>query len=462
MKTATDTKTMLKWLLNVIIPLAIAFIPTTESFTSSIKWFLVITIFVIVLFATNNIPLLAASILLPILYMVLLQIPMESVFSPWTTTTPWLALGGSLLTLALQKTGLLKRIAYRCILLFGGKFRGLLFGMMFVGVVISVVMSDVAAKAILLGALALGICNALEFELGGRASSAIGLAAIAACLGPSYLYYTGSSSTIVIMSIAESVGVAIPSWGEYFFHMAPPQMIYIILSVLIIDFFFKPDQAIDAKQFIEAELQKMGRMSKEEIKLIVICLLVVAGIATNSIHGYPTSHFFILAAVVLMSPGIRILTPEDGKKANYGAILFITACMSIGVVSSSLGVGEFVATTVYPYIAGSTTRMFAGLWGMGFLVNFALTPAAAVSMLTEPLVNMANLAGINPIPVLYAFNHALEQVLFPYEYAAPLLIYGYGMISMKNFVKYNAMRALLSLVCIFAIFIPYWSLIGIM
>ena len=118
--------------------------------------------------------------------------------------------------------------------------------------------------------------------------------------------------------------------------------------------------------------------------------------------------------------------------------------MSIGVVSSALGVGEFVATTVYPYIAGSTTRMFAGLWGMGFLANFALTPTAAYSMFTEPLINMATLAGINPIPVLYAFSHALEQVLFPYEYVAPLLIYGYGMISMKNFVKYNAMRAVLS------------------
>lgn len=466
-----------KWLLNILLPLAVAFIPVSEAFTADIRNFFIITLFAIILIATDNIPIMAASIALPVIYMIFLPgMTMKIVFDSWSTATPWLTLGGSILTIALTKTGLLKRIAYKCILLCGGKFRGILYGMMLIGIVISSFMADVPAKGILMGTLALGICNALGFKLGGRASSAIGLAAIAACLGPSYLYFTGAGGTIVPMNAAQVIwdsqvaaGMTplwnVPSWGEYFIHMALPQLIYTIITVVIIDLFFKPDQEVNAVDFLKGELKGLGNTSTSEKKLIAICLALVTAIATSSFHGIPAWQCFILTAVILMCPGINIITQEDTKKANYSAIYFITACMTIGTVSNNLGVGKFIADMVQPFLDQSIYHMFGGLWFTGFFANMALTPTAAYTVFTSPIIELSTATGglgLNPIPVLYGFSHSLEQVLFPYEYVPALLIFSTGMISMKNFIKYNAMRALTSLLCVFLIFIPWWSMIGLL
>lgn len=452
----------IKWIVNFVIPLIVALIPVTPDFTPTIKWFLVITLFAIILIATENVPLLAVTIGLPVCYIVFLKVPAAVAYQPWSLEMPWLILSGFILTISLQKCGLLKRIAYRCILLFGGRFRGILFGMALLGAICSLIIADVAAKAVLLGALALGICNALELKPGSRGASALAMSALAAALGPSYLFFTGSTGNLVPFGILASTGIAAPTWGEYLVHMFVPQLIYVLLTVLAIDLLFKPDQAIHSKDYFQKELASFGKVKPDERKILLVCLVLIVLVATSSIHGVSIGWLFVFAAIVLMLPGFRLFVPEDVKNVNFTFILFVVTCLSIGVVSVNLGVGAFISNALYPLISGSVFKMIGGVWAMGFVTNFALTPLAAYSAFTVPIVEMATASGINPVPVMYAFIHALEQVVFPYEYAPVLIIFGYGMASFGRFIKFNIIRAVLSLVCIFAVFIPYWYLIGLL
>lgn len=455
-------KSLIKWILNIIIPMLVLLIPTDGNFTWTIKAFLIVTIFAIVLIATDNLPMLVIALGLPVCYIIFLKVPSAVVMRPWTTEIPWLILGGFLITQALQRTGLLKRMAYRCILLFGGRFRGIIYGMMFVGVIASLIISDLSAKVILLGALALGICEALGVKKGGRTASAIGLAALAATLGPSYLFLTGSTGNLVPLGIAASVGVTLPTWTQYLTHMFIPQLIYVFLTVLLIDILFKPDEEIRSKEYFKSQLASFGKISRDEIKIITISLILIVLVATSSIHQISVGWLFVCAAVVMMLPGIKVIGQEDMKNVNFTYILFVAACLSIGMVSVELGVGKTISEVIYPLIAGSASRVMGGVWGMGFLINFALTPLAAYSAFTAPLVDMANTIGVNPLPVLYSFIQGLEQVAFPYEYAPVLILFSYGMVSFKNIVKYNIIRAIISLVCMFLLFIPYWKLIGLL
>jgi di/tricarboxylate transporter len=457
-----NKKNMIKWAINIILPLIVLMIPVSATFTPAIKTFLVITVLCVGLMATENIPIFAASLLLPVLYALFLDgVNNGVIYKPWTTDVPWLTIGGSVLTIALQKSGLLKRLAYKTILLFGANFKGMIFGMMAVGIVISAVMANLPAKAILLGAFALGICEAMDFKLGSREASALGLAAIASCLGPSYLYYTGSGGTIVTMGIAEGLGVDIPTWSEYFMHMALPQLIYTIITVIAILVLFKPEQDISSKDYIQNELKEMGKMSPKESKLAIVSALLVILIATAGSHPLNPTQLFLVVAAILMFPGINVIAPGDVKDINITPVIFITTCMTIGFVSGSIGFGGFVSNIVYPLIEGATGRVMGGLWSLGFVMNFALTPTACYSVLTEPVISMAQAAGLNPVPVIYAFVHGVEQVLLPYEYVPVLIIYGYGMTSFGSFVKYGVVRAIISFICIFAIFIPWWKIIGI-
>lgn len=459
----SSRRKLIKWAVNIIIPLICLLIPTSESFTQDIKGFFVITTFMIILIATENIPMFASVILLPVLYTIFLGQPQSVVYSAWTENVPWIALGGSAITLALNKTGLLRRIAYRVILLCGGRFIGILFGMVLVGTLISTIMTDMLAKAILLSALGLGICSALGFKPGDRESSAIGLTTLVACLGPSYLFYTGSGGTVTTLSILEAIlPGSTPSWTEYLIQMTLPQIIYIALTMLAIFLFFRPKNDIQSAGFLKEALAEMGKMSSAETKTAVISLALIVLIATSSYHSIGTPQIFLLGAACFFLPRIDVLEPGDTKNINFTAILFVISCLTIGTVSGQLGVGTFIANAVYPYIAGSITTTFVGTWVMGFVANFGLTPTAAYSMFTDPLVQIAVNEGINPLPLLYTFIHSLEQLLLPYEYAPVLVIFGTGMISMGRFIKYNAIRAVIGLVCILVVFMPYWSMIGLL
>lgn len=454
--------TAIKWIVCFAIPIALSLVPVTDVFTSTIKYFLVVSIFAICLIATEVIPMFAISVALPASYIVFLKVDPKVALAPWTIEIPWLILGGFVVTIALQKTGLLKRIAYQLILLFGGRFNAILFGMMILGAIISLVIADVAAKAILMGALALGLCNALNLKFGGKAASALAMAAVASSLGPSYLFYTGSTGNLVPFGVLIGAGFEAPGWVEYLTHMFVPQLIFVLLSVLIIALFFKPDEEIQSKEYFKEELKKYGKITTGEKKIAIISIILVILIATSSIHGVSIGWLFVFASVCLMIPGISLVKAEDIKEVNFTFILFVVACLSIGIVSANLGVGGFIADMLYPLIEGSTTRSLTGIWLMGFVTNFALTPLAAYSAFALPVAEMATGLGINYMPAMYTLIQSLEHVVFPYEYAPILIIFGMGMASSGKFIKYLVLRSLLGFVCLLVIFMPWWKLIGIL
>ncbi len=461
-ETTTKRSTIaIKWAINIVLPLIVLLIPTSDTYTLPIKTFLAITVFAIALIATENIPMGATALLLPVAYIVILKVPAATAFAGWAMEVPWLVIAGFLLTAAMEKSGLLKRLAFKSIVLFGGKFSSILYGLVFFGMVVSLVIADVAAKAVLIGALALSICHALELPLGSRSSSSIGLAALMAIVGPSGLYYTGSTETIVPLGIAQGLGVVIPTWLEYIQHMFIPQMIYIIICCLVIQLFFKPDAEFKDTDFFARESEAMGKIKTDEKKLIVIAIALIVAILTTSIHGISVGWVFVIAASIMFIPGIAVASMDDFKKVNLPFILFITACLSIGFTSGYLGVGKFISDLVYPYIAGGNVQTTVGIWLLGFVSNFALTPMAAFSGFTEPIVSLVNSVGMNPLPALYAFVNSLTNVVFPYESAPYLIIFSFEMITFKQFTKFCAIKSGIALLCILAIFIPYWTLIGL-
>ena len=169
---------VIKWIVSFAIPIIIALAPVSETFTAPIKWFSVITVFFICLIATEVLPMFVVSVAIPVTYIVFLHVDPKIAFGPWAIEVPWLILGGFIMTMALEKTGLLKRMAYRIILLCGGRFNGILFGFMILGSLTSLIITDNSAKAIMFGALAVGIGRAFDLEFGGRTASALGMVAM--------------------------------------------------------------------------------------------------------------------------------------------------------------------------------------------------------------------------------------------------------------------------------------------
>lgn len=87
-----------------------------------------------------------------------------------------------------------------------------------------------------------------------------------------------------------------------------------------------------------------------------------------------------------------------------------------------------------------------------------MTPLAIIALITQPLIGIAATIGVSPLPFLYAVNACSEAILLPYEYVPYLIVYGFGMISMKDFIKFNFVRSIIFFVGFLVVLVPYWML----
>ena len=125
---------MIKWIITIVLPALLLLVPTNEVFTSQVRTFLIITFAGILVLAFEFFDSLVPAVLIPIFYLAFNLAPASVIYSGWTTTTPMMVFGALLLAAILQKTGLLERIAYFCIIKTGCSYRGVGWGLYIAGV----------------------------------------------------------------------------------------------------------------------------------------------------------------------------------------------------------------------------------------------------------------------------------------------------------------------------------------
>lgn len=116
-----------------------------------------------------------------------------------------------------------------------------------------------------------------------------------------------------------------------------------------------------------------------------------------------------------------------------------------------------------PLIDGlSPTWLVISSYLSAVVINFMLTPLAAVSALSLPWTEIAHHVDMNPLPMIYAFLYGLDQYIFPYEYALYMYIFGTGYITPRHMFKGLGLRILFVGVGLLLLQIPYWKLIGLL
>ena len=82
----------------------------------------------VIIWTFDLLPAVAVAAALTFLYLLTNMAPPEVVLGPWTTVLIWTTFGAAIFGEAMEKTGLAKRVALRCMLLTGGTFTGMLIG----------------------------------------------------------------------------------------------------------------------------------------------------------------------------------------------------------------------------------------------------------------------------------------------------------------------------------------------
>lgn len=454
---ATMSKSlMVKYAINLIIPLCFVLIPCGEVYTLQMKIFFASTIFAICCFAMETMPSTAVSIMLMVFWVFTNVAKPAVIFSVWQQYLPWIVMSGFLLANVLQRTGLLSRVIYTILSKTAVSYKGMLIGL---AIALGLTTALIGSHPVLYATIAYGICVAFEF---GQSKASAGVMFVAAVSGLVAIQsrFTGP---LLLLGTARSAGFDLDLLGffeSYFYNL--PLLLFWIGCVALAIIMFKPEKEISGKEYCQAKLAEMGPMSTQEKKATVFVCIYLVYIFTKSIHGLSLEWGMALIPWLMTFPIIGCAEQQDIRKMNFGMIFFMTACMSIGSVATSLGVGDMLVSLTSGFLSGdgSVYTLFLAMWFILFICNFAMTPLAMTAAFTVPFMSIAQTYGIDPLSICYFIRTTFDQVILPYEYANYLIFFGFGVISMKDFIKYMTAKTILNFVVCFALLIPWWKFTG--
>lgn len=459
------TTLRIKWIASILLPL-IVYALVDPSVHPKLPLFFAITTWAVTVWALEILPTTPSAAAMTFLFVLGGVASPKVIFAPWGSFLPWLCLAALVLGEALENTGLTRRMALRLMLLVGASFRNTIIALMVTGIFMAFILPDIMCRVIIFVAISHGLAMALDLKPTSRIASALIMAGFCAATSPGYGFLTGTEMALISMSIAEPIMGAV-GWGEYALANLPFVLLYCAFSVFMCLYIIPGKEHVPhedhLKEVITARLKDMGPMTRQEWKLFVLMILAITGLLTQKIHGLPGTYVYSLFGLACYLPWLGLAKPEDARKLNIGFIVFVVACLSMGAVAVHLGAAKWIASMLVPFMEKlSPTFSILTAYMSSLTINFVLTPLAAVSSMTAPMVEIANALGMNPKPMIYAFLMGLDQYIFPYEYILYMYAFSTGFITARHMFLGLALRMVFVGVGIVAIQVPYWTFLGLM
>lgn len=428
--------------------------------------FLGMTSCAVLIWALDLLPVVATAAALTFLYLLTNMAPPEVVFGPWTTVLIWTTFGAAIFGEAMEKTGLAKRVALRCMLMCGGSFAGMLVGLFFGSIIVGLLLASGFARTVIFCAIAVGVVKALDIDPKSRLSSIIVLAFFFASAASTMEFLHTSESFIWSFKVLmEAIGGDV-GWWEYLKHECFVNTIYIALTFLTLWFMKGKDRLPDGdklKEVLANRLAEMGPMSVAERRLLWLALLSILGFMVEPWTGVNAVYVLCLAALFCYMPGLKIMDPGKFNELNIIFLVFVAGCMAIGFVAGEVGANKWMVASVVPVLEALPPTMgIIFSYIAGVVTNLLLTPFAATVAFTPAFAELGLQLGVNPLPLFYAFEYGLDQYFLPYEGVMFLYMFTTGCVTLRHILPIVLARCLVAGIFIAVVAIPFWSLIGIM
>ncbi|SEA26328.1 SLC13 family permease [Alkalimonas amylolytica] len=362
--------------------------------------------------------------LLPIILVPLLRLDsLGAVTAPYAHPLIFLFLGGFLLSIAMERWQLHKRIALHVMLIVGSKPSQQVAGLMFVTAFLSMWMSNTATSVMMLP-IALSVLalqqNQTNDNSGFDTAVMLAIAYSASIGGVATLIGTPPNALLAAyLQSNYDIQIGFARWMLIGVPIASLMLVLCWFWLTKLSFQLDKVTLSDTKDLYRDELQQLGPMSDGEKRVLAIFLFAAIGWISREFvqgqTGWPlddTIIAIIAACLLFIVPvnwrsGQRILQWEDTKKLPWGILLLFGGGLALAGQIQKSGLADFIALQV------------GGLDGISILLLVLLVTSIIV-FLTEVTSNTATAAGFLPLlgPVALALDTSVAMLVVPAALAA--------------------------------------------
>jgi anion transporter len=440
--------------------LAVRVAPAPEGLTASGQQVLAIVAAAVVLWATEALPVALSSLLLLILLGTSAGLPsLTQAFVGFTSPVVFFLLGVQVISVAVLKSGLAARAARLFLARARGRPGRLLpqLASLLPGLAL-ILPSAITRNAVLVPAYQ------QVFRRMGVAPDARVPRAIMLFLGVlhplfSSAFLTGGTSSMTTATLVGGV-----SWWRWFALMSVPYYALLLLGGTALWLLLRRAPAAPLGP-VASEPRRP--ITAPEARAILAVALASALWLTDFWHGWSPAIPALVAAVLLLVPGVGVLTWKDFEQGTSWGIFFVLgASLSLASALVSSGAAAYFARLLTERALAAApppAAVAAGLVAIAALVHLGVTNIAACLALLIPIVaTLAAALGLDPLACSLILNMAVDAVIFyPVQTATSLIVYEAGGFAPREvFLLGWVMLALTAGVVVF-VAIPYWRWWGL-
>jgi sodium-dependent dicarboxylate transporter 2/3/5 len=433
---------------------------------------------------------LEVTALLPIVAFPLLGIaPLNAVLAPYAADVIFLFMGGFMIGLAIERSGLDRRIAFFVLRLVGARPAAIVGGFMAVTAFLSMWVSNTACAAMMVP-IALSVIDMVV-----RSPTGLGLkepGAIARCRVPernfaiglllciAYAASIGGIATIIgsppngiaVRYIRQTFGREV-TFFDWLLVAGPFTLVFLPLAWLMITRILFPahiGEIAGGRQHFDEAYRTLGPLGRgEKVVLAVFSVTAVLWIASpllkavvvagvTPLAGLSDAGIAMLAALALFvlpgdrEGGGRALNWATAVKLPWGVLLLFGGGLTLAAAVEANGVSRFIGNSSRGLVGLPPLLLVFVIVAMTVFLSELTSNTAQVATMVPVLAAMAPALGVNPYALIVACTlGASSAYMMPVGTPPNAIVFGTGLVALPQMMKAGFWLNLVGIVVITAL-----------
>lgn len=434
--------------------------PTPEGLTREGQRALAVMSLVVVLWATEALPIGVAGLSGVVLLILLGAVPdIGAGLFGFSQPVAYFLIGILTLGLAVYRSGLALRLATLLIRCAGGSPLSLYVQMLFSFALLTFALPSASTR----GAIMVHIYEQVMGSWGISQEHSLNKAVMMALGSLNRLASTALLAGGITPVVASGLLGGF-SWTRWFVLMSVPFYLNLVIGGTLLYFFYRSGFRLD--KAIQVQHLDTGPVNPIEVRAAVITLVTALLWFTDFAHGLHPAVPALMALALVLMPGIGLLSWRDFEQGLGWSNFF--------VIATSLSLANALVTSgAAAWFSGTLVAGVAGFQGQPVMMLLALCLCFAVVRLIVP-----NIAGYLAlvIPVAMATGQSLglnplvcglavvivgdSVVYYPAGGTSGLFIFQRASISAPEVFRFGLVMTVVALTTLFIVVLPYWALMG--
>ncbi len=363
----------------------------------------------------------------------------------------WLNILSFILASMLVKTKFAKRLALAFVLKFGKTAKGVLWSFLLINLVLSMFISATTVKAAILLPIMMTVCAIYGAYGGNRNNFARNLVIqelFQVNIGAN-AFYTGSGAHLLAISLIFGATTSEFGYSDWLISCGPMSVLILIIGLLLGMYVFFPMKKEEQKPQIEggmdrlkAELEAMGKMTREEWKAVAIFGGVLLMWCTDRLHGVDATTVALIGAVIALMPGIGVVKWND-VDIPWHLMLFSCGAYVLGTGLNATGLPGTMVNALFDSLGITDNTPF---WVLYVILTFFMMYSGLIfqsktirTMIFVPIaMGVAQRFGYPVISLALPVSMLIEHCyVLPFNSKPAALLYTTNQYSMTDAFKYG-------------------------